>query len=199
MLIIIIYSIIVQCFNKPNLSNKMSDFVYYSNVISAVIFLIETVIKIISFGLIGHEGSYLRNFWNILDVVINIIDVITVNKKCLYSEYSCRLLLSLRNIISLRLITHFHYLKSIFKVIYKSWQYYIITSIITFYFYYCFAVLGMNLFGGKFYSCNNNNKTCFPFNNQCIYILLISFFLPLLFLSSLLYFSLYFYYNLFCI
>lgn len=168
MLIIIIYNLIVQCFDKPNLSNKTSDFIYYSNIFTLVLFIIENIIKVISFGLIGHEGSYLRNFWNILDFVINIIDICTIGRKCFYYDNSCRLLLSLRNIRSLRLITHFHYLKTLFKVIYKSWQYYIITSIFTFYFYYCFAVLGMNLFGGKFYSCNNYNMTCYPFNNHSI-------------------------------
>lgn len=35
-----------------------------------VIFTLECFLKIVAYGLVFHEGAYLRNCWNILDFVI---------------------------------------------------------------------------------------------------------------------------------
>lgn len=35
-----------------------------------VVFTLECFLKIVAYGLVFHEGAYLRNCWNILDFVI---------------------------------------------------------------------------------------------------------------------------------
>lgn len=35
-----------------------------------IIFTLECFLKIVAYGLVFHEGAYLRNCWNILDFVI---------------------------------------------------------------------------------------------------------------------------------
>lgn len=38
-----------------------------------IIFTIETFLKIIAYGLVMHQNSYVRNGWNLLDFVIVIV------------------------------------------------------------------------------------------------------------------------------
>ena len=38
-----------------------------------IIFTIETFLKIIAYGLVMHQNSYVRNGWNMLDFVIVIV------------------------------------------------------------------------------------------------------------------------------
>ena len=41
-------------------------------------FTIEAVMKIIAMGFFLHEGSYLRNGWNVLDFFIVVIGIVTL-------------------------------------------------------------------------------------------------------------------------
>ncbi|KAL0185905.1 hypothetical protein M9458_017575, partial [Cirrhinus mrigala] len=43
-----------------------------------VIFTLECFLKIVAYGLLFHEGAYLRNCWNILDFVIVFMGLFTL-------------------------------------------------------------------------------------------------------------------------
>ncbi|MEQ2210575.1 Voltage-dependent L-type calcium channel subunit alpha-1D, partial [Xenoophorus captivus] len=43
-----------------------------------IIFTIETFLKIIAYGLVMHQNSYVRNGWNMLDFVIVIVGLFSV-------------------------------------------------------------------------------------------------------------------------
>lgn len=47
--------------------NMTSDWI---NNVTTFVFLIEFLLKIISWGFIAHKGAYLRDPWNILDFII---------------------------------------------------------------------------------------------------------------------------------
>lgn len=42
-----------------------------------IIFTIETFLKIIAYGLVMHQNSYVRNGWNMLDFVIVIVGLVS--------------------------------------------------------------------------------------------------------------------------
>lgn len=45
-----------------------------------VVFTLECSLKIVAYGLIMHEGAYLRNPWNILDFIIVVIGFVLCTK-----------------------------------------------------------------------------------------------------------------------
>uniref|UniRef100_A0A8C2X2H8 Calcium channel, voltage-dependent, L type, alpha 1S subunit, b n=1 Tax=Cyclopterus lumpus TaxID=8103 RepID=A0A8C2X2H8_CYCLU len=66
--------------NNTNTSLESLEYIFL------IIFTLECFLKIVAYGLVFHEGAYLRNCWNILDFVIgsfcrnsfNILDLIVV-------------------------------------------------------------------------------------------------------------------------
>lgn len=38
-----------------------------------VIFTVETVLKIVAYGLVLHPSAYIRNGWNLLDFIIVVV------------------------------------------------------------------------------------------------------------------------------
>lgn len=48
------------------------------------VFAVEMILKIIDLGIILHPGSYLREFWNIMDAVVVICAVFSFCFKLLY-------------------------------------------------------------------------------------------------------------------
>lgn len=48
------------------------------------VFAIEMILKIIDLGILLHPGSYLREFWNIMDAVVVLCAVFSFGFKTLY-------------------------------------------------------------------------------------------------------------------
>ena len=66
-----------------NTYNNHFIFAYFDYIFS-LFFTLESIVKIISLGLIWEKGSYLRNYWNIMDffiVISSIIDMASENVK----------------------------------------------------------------------------------------------------------------------
>ena len=62
--------------NDPN--GVMSTILFYLDIITTLIFTLEAILKIITYGLtLNGKTSYLRNHWNMLDFIIVIISIIS--------------------------------------------------------------------------------------------------------------------------
>lgn len=60
--------------NDPN--SKLENALYYIDMVTTIIFTLEMVLKIISFGfIINGPNCYLRNPWNLMDFIIVIFSV----------------------------------------------------------------------------------------------------------------------------
>lgn len=57
-------------FSRLFLSSLLQEKIEY---VFLVIFTVECVMKIISYGFVAHAGAYLRNGWNLLDFTIVVI------------------------------------------------------------------------------------------------------------------------------
>ncbi|KAF3860207.1 hypothetical protein F7725_000462 [Dissostichus mawsoni] len=58
--------------------NKRNDLTETVEYAFLIIFTIETFLKIIAYGLVMHQNSYVRNGWNMLDFVIVIVGLFSV-------------------------------------------------------------------------------------------------------------------------
>lgn len=70
-----------------------------------ILFGIEAIIKIIAFGFIGDDFSYLRNSWNILDFIILIGSIIDVSVAAIDLKF-IKILRLFRTLRPLRFVSH---------------------------------------------------------------------------------------------
>lgn len=64
--------------NDPN--GTLSKFLITIDVIFTIIFALESLMKILAFGLIMNgESSYLKNSWNVMDFVIVTLSIISLS------------------------------------------------------------------------------------------------------------------------
>ena len=121
-------------------------------------FTLETVVKSLVMGLIFENGSYLRESWNQLDffiVVTSIIDLVFVG----INFPAIKILRLLRTLRPLRFISHNSGMKIIVVALIQSVSHIINVLIVVLVVWLMFAILGVNLFGGKFQYCDVDTYT----------------------------------------
>jgi hypothetical protein len=63
--------------NDPD--GVLSNFLYDIDIIFTSIFSIESILKILAFGLFFNgESSYLKNSWNLMDCVIVVLSILSI-------------------------------------------------------------------------------------------------------------------------
>ena len=132
--------------DKQSLAIKISENVDY---VFNYSFILEMITKLIAMGFIMDEGSYLRESWNQLDffIVMASIADMSLSGSDIKSLKVLRLLRTLR---PLRVISHNVALKMIVVALLESVGGIINVSIVVGVSWLIFAILGVNLFGGKF-------------------------------------------------
>lgn len=117
--------------------------------------MVEALIKIIAFGFVIDQGSYLRESWNILDffiVVTSLIDLSLSN----ISLPAVKVLRLLRTLRPLRFISHNTAMKILVVALLESIGSIINVIIVVVVAWLMFAILGVSFFSGKFYYCSIN-------------------------------------------
>ena len=113
----------------------------------------ESLIKIISQGLILDEGSYLRDSWSQLDffvVVTSLIDVSNIG----VDLGAIKILRLLRTLRPLRLLHHNKSMKLIVTTLLESLTGILNMILVLFLVWLMFAILGVSLMKGKMNYCN---------------------------------------------
>ena len=124
------------------------------DVIMTIIFGLEMVIKVISLGFILHKGSYLRNGWNVLDFVIVVISFMALAG--VGPGKALRALRTVRVLRPLRMVKRLPELQLVVNALMNSVPAVANVLLICFLFFLIFAILGVNLFKGKFYACGGD-------------------------------------------
>ena len=70
-----------------------------------ILFGLEAFIKIIAFGFVGDELSYLRNSWNALDFIILIGSIVDISVAAIDLSY-LKILRLFRTLRPLRFVSH---------------------------------------------------------------------------------------------
>ncbi|EDV29728.1 uncharacterized protein TRIADDRAFT_18642, partial [Trichoplax adhaerens] len=163
-LIIIILSSITLAAEDPLGKDKIRNQVLsYCDKTFTAIFCVEAAMKMIAFGVIMHEGSYFRNIFNILDMIVIAVSIAdyTIAEENLKQLKVLRVLRVLRPLRALNRARGLkHVVQCVFVAIKTIWSIMLVTLLLVF----MFAVIGVQLFKGRFYFCTDaskmDNSTC---------------------------------------
>ena len=131
------------------------------------IFLLEAVVKICALGFVMDEGSYLRDNWNKIDIIIvicSIFDFVNLIQKYILKTNSnsslqfLKVLRLLRTLRPLRFISHNVQLKLIIISLFDSILPIINALLIVIVVYYIFSIVGISLFYDELHNCYKMNS-----------------------------------------
>ncbi|XP_041350166.1 muscle calcium channel subunit alpha-1-like isoform X2 [Gigantopelta aegis] len=121
------------------------------------VFTIEIIIKIITYGLVLHKGSFCRSVFNLLDLVVVAVSLISFPLKN-QAISVVKILRVLRVLRPLRAINRAKGLKHVVQCVIVAIQTIYNIMLVTFLLQFMFAVMGVQLFKGKFFYCTDASK-----------------------------------------
>ncbi|CAO3588343.1 unnamed protein product [Absidia cylindrospora] len=138
---------------SSNVNQKTKVFEMIDMVLG-VIFVVEMVLRVIADGLVLPPRAYLRHAWNRLDFV-----VILLNFGTLFADNNQlpRALGTVRSMRVLRLIRYFGGVRDVFIDLFHAFPLMMDAMLLTFLVMIPFSVYGVNIFGGRFWTCNDTS------------------------------------------
>uniref|UniRef100_A0A8C2KF35 Voltage-dependent L-type calcium channel subunit alpha n=1 Tax=Cyprinus carpio TaxID=7962 RepID=A0A8C2KF35_CYPCA len=130
----------------------------YADYVFTSMFTFEIVLKMTTYGAFLHKGAFCRNYFNLLDLLV--VGVSLVSFGIQSSAISVvKILRVLRVLRPLRAINRAkglkHVVQCVFVAIRTIGNIMIVTTLLQF----MFACIGVQLFKGKFYRCNDETKS----------------------------------------
>ena len=131
------------------------------------IFFLEALIKVCALGFVMDEGSYLRDNWNKIDIIIvicsifdfvNLVEKYIIGNQTSSSLQFLKVLRLLRTLRPLRFISHNIQLKLIIISLFDSILPIINALLIVIVVYYIFSIVGISLFYSDFHNCYTMNS-----------------------------------------
>ncbi|XP_074861995.1 voltage-dependent L-type calcium channel subunit alpha-1C isoform X14 [Carettochelys insculpta] len=139
-----------QSFRNQILGN--ADYVFTS------IFTLEIILKMTAYGAFLHKGSFCRNYFNILDLLVVSVSLISFGIQRSSAINVVKILRVLRVLRPLRAINRAkglkHVVQCVFVAIRTIGNIVIVTTLLQF----MFACIGVQLFKGKLYKCSDESK-----------------------------------------
>ncbi|CAL8367257.1 unnamed protein product [Lota lota] len=157
-LIFIILSSISLAAEDPIKSHSFRNVVLgYADYVFTSVFTVEIILKMTVYGAVLHTGSFCRNAFNLLDLL-----VVSVSLMSFFLHSSAisvvKILRVLRVLRPLRAINRAKGLKNVVQCVFVAIRtignILIVTSLLQF----MFACIGVQLFKGRFYSCTDEAK-----------------------------------------
>ncbi|XP_072804364.1 voltage-dependent L-type calcium channel subunit alpha-1S [Vicugna pacos] len=129
----------------------------YFDIAFTSVFTVEIVLKMTTYGAFLHKGSFCRNYFNMLDLLVVAVSLISMGLES--STISVvKILRVLRVLRPLRAINRAkglkHVVQCVFVAIRTIGNIVLVTTLLQF----MFACIGVQLFKGKFFSCNDVSK-----------------------------------------
>ncbi|XP_067392329.1 voltage-dependent L-type calcium channel subunit alpha-1C isoform X6 [Emydura macquarii macquarii] len=129
----------------------------YFDIVFTVIFTIEIALKMTAYGAFLHKGSFCRNYFNILDLLVVSVSLISFGIQSSAINV-VKILRVLRVLRPLRAINRAkglkHVVQCVFVAIRTIGNIVIVTTLLQF----MFACIGVQLFKGKLYICSDSSK-----------------------------------------
>jgi len=154
-LILIGFSSLLLTMNTYFLESPDPTFTEYSDAINTFFitcFSLEAVIKILAYGFVLAEGTYLQDYWNMLDFFIvcaSAVDFFVTS----IDIPMIRILRLLRTLRPLRFLSHNQHMKIIVKALFRSFGALCNTMILILVVFLMFSIVGVSFFAGKFQYC----------------------------------------------
>nr|AEJ87268.1 voltage operated calcium channel Cav1B [Dugesia japonica] len=132
----------------------------YFDYLFTSVFTVEITLKVITYGLVFHNGAFCRSSNNILDLLVVLTSIISypINNDAISVVKILRVLRVLR---PLRAINRAKGLKRVVQCVVVAVKSIGNIMLVTFLLEFMFAVIGVQLFNGKFQSCNDLSKSTF--------------------------------------
>ena len=142
------------------------------NIVFAVIFFVEMLVKMVAMGVVKSKTpkefvlgpSYFASIWNWLDFVIVFISILTLFP----SLATAKPLRALRALRPLRLVSRYEDLKITVKTLVASVPAMGSLILVAFLFFIIFAILGLELYGGRLGYCMDPNYSDLPYGSRVI-------------------------------
>ncbi|XP_039626437.1 voltage-dependent L-type calcium channel subunit alpha-1C-like isoform X4 [Polypterus senegalus] len=129
----------------------------YADYVFTGLFTIEIILKMTAYGAFLHKGSFCRNYFNILDLVVVSVSLISsgIQSSAINVVKILRVLRVLRPLRAINRAKGLkHVVQCVFVAIRTIGNIVIVTTLLQF----MFACIGVQLFKGKFYSCSDGSK-----------------------------------------
>ncbi|XP_019368245.1 PREDICTED: voltage-dependent T-type calcium channel subunit alpha-1H isoform X4 [Gavialis gangeticus] len=163
-LVFIFLNCITIALERPDIDPHSTEriFLSVSNYIFTAIFVAEMMVKVVALGFFSGENTYLQSSWNVLDgvlVFVSIIDIIVSMASAGGAKILgvLRVLRLLRTLRPLRVISRAPGLKLVVETLISSLRPIGNIVLICCAFFIIFGILGVQLFKGKFYSCEGSD------------------------------------------
>ena len=144
--------------SKSNINQILGKFDYFFT----TVFTLECTLKLISYGFLFHPGAFCRTAFNVLDVVVVSVSLISIFGGS--GIGFLKILRVLRVLRPLRAINRAPGLKQVVQCMIVSVKSIGNIMAVTVLLIFMFGVIGVQLFKGKFFICTdlsmNNNETC---------------------------------------
>ncbi|XP_035239389.1 dihydropyridine-sensitive L-type skeletal muscle calcium channel subunit alpha-1-like isoform X1 [Anguilla anguilla] len=129
----------------------------YADIVFTSVFTVEIVLKMTTYGAILHKGSFCRNSFNILDLIVVGVSLLSMGMES--SAISVvKILRVLRVLRPLRAINRAKGLKHVVQCVFVAIKTIGNIVLVTMLLDFMFACIGVQLFKGKFYSCTDPSK-----------------------------------------
>uniref|UniRef100_A0AAR2LK82 Voltage-dependent L-type calcium channel subunit alpha n=1 Tax=Pygocentrus nattereri TaxID=42514 RepID=A0AAR2LK82_PYGNA len=129
----------------------------YADHVFTGLFTIEIILKMTAYGAFLHRGSFCRNYFNILDLVVVSVSLISsgIQSSAINVVKILRVLRVLRPLRAINRAKGLkHVVQCVFVAIRTIGNIVIVTTLLQF----MFACIGVQLFKGKFYYCTDSSK-----------------------------------------
>ncbi|CAF4924576.1 unnamed protein product [Pieris macdunnoughi] len=121
------------------------------------IFTLELFLKLVTYGLILHQGAFLRSAFNVLDMLVVCVSLISMSFKS-GSISVVKILRVFRVLRPLRAINRAKGLKHVVQCVVVAIKTIGNILLVTNLLQFMFAVMGVQMFKGKFFMCNDISK-----------------------------------------
>nr|XP_042895043.1 muscle calcium channel subunit alpha-1 [Parasteatoda tepidariorum] len=154
---ILISSAMLAAEDPLNINSDRNKILNYFDYFFTTVFTVEITLKAIAYGLILHKGSFCRSYFNLLDVLV--VSVSLISFAFGNETFSVvKILRVLRVLRPLRAINRAKGLKYVVKCVIVAVKTIGNIMLVTYLLQFMFAVIGVQLFKGKFYRCNDESK-----------------------------------------
>nr|XP_040580398.1 sodium channel protein 60E-like [Lepeophtheirus salmonis] len=150
-LLLIFASSLSLCFEDINLQDN-DDLMFILrivNMVFAILFTIEMLLKWIAFGL----WKYFTSMWTCLDFIIVLVSILSLAIDGSANLTSLRSLRTLRALRPLRAISRWQGMKIVVNALMYAIPSIFNVLLVCLVFWLIFSIMGVQIFGGKFYKC----------------------------------------------
>ncbi|XP_060695860.1 voltage-dependent L-type calcium channel subunit alpha-1C [Hemiscyllium ocellatum] len=154
---ILMSSISLAAEDPVHQNTRRNQVLTYADYVFTSIFTVEIILKMTAYGAFIHKGSFCRNYFNILDLVVVSVSLISFGMDS-SAIAVVKILRVLRVLRPLRAINRAKGLKHVVQCVFVALRTIGNIVIVTTLLQFMFACIGVQLFKGKLYTCSDGSK-----------------------------------------